>query len=193
MSALTTKEDKLNEYASLVVRYNELFNLTCEKTKEDFLNNQVNEIVYALSYFENYNGEVLYDIGSGAGLPGIVLSIFMDETEFVLVERSKKRANFLRMAVNLLSLYPRVKVEEKELSSFKNSISVVTFRALSNFSHIEKDLYNALKPNGVALLFKGKISSIMSDNYSPDLWKVDISQYEFLQKQRAIVKLSILK
>ena len=193
MSALTTKEDKLNEYASLVVRYNELFNLTCEKTKADFLNNQVNEIVYALSYFENYNGEVLYDIGSGAGLPGIVLSIFMDETEFVLVERSKKRANFLRMAVNLLSLYPRVKVEEKELSSFKNSISVVTFRALSNFSHIEKDLYNALKPNGVALLFKGKLSSIMSDNYSPDLWKVDISQYEFLQKQRAIVKLSILK
>ncbi|MDD3366652.1 MAG: class I SAM-dependent methyltransferase, partial [Sphaerochaetaceae bacterium] len=56
------------------------------------------------------------DVGSGAGLPGIPLAIVLNKNPFTLIERSGRRAGFLRNAVAMCNLSERVEIIEKDLS-----------------------------------------------------------------------------
>ena len=57
----------------------------------------------------NQTGKI-FDLGSGGGVPGLVLIEELKDWEFVLIERKKRRANFLREAVALLNASERVKI-----------------------------------------------------------------------------------
>ena len=52
----------------------------------------------------------IYDLGSGGGVPALVLIAEFKEWEFVLIERKKKRANFLHEAISLLNASERVEI-----------------------------------------------------------------------------------
>ena len=58
---------------------------------------------------ENQKGKI-YDLGSGGGVPALVLIEELKEWEFVLIERKEKRANFLFEAINALNASERVKI-----------------------------------------------------------------------------------
>jgi len=106
------------------------------------------------------------DIGSGAGLPGIPLSICIREAEFTLVERMKRRAGFLMDAVAVLGL-SNVTVEETEMEelsanqSFSGLFDIITFRAWKPLSpSILNGLLPLLKPGGTIAAYKGRRESI---------------------------------
>jgi 16S rRNA (guanine527-N7)-methyltransferase len=109
----------------------------------------------ALAELRARRGEAsLADIGSGAGLPGIPLAVFLPETPVTLVEPSQKRCAFLRSAAALMRL-ENVSVFEGELALARRKFGVITFRA---FRPLEKKILKKLlaitAPGGLIAAYK---------------------------------------
>ena len=91
------------------------------------------------------------DLGSGSGLPGLVLSSVFDSWDISLVERMGRRAGFLRNTVAAMGFASNVQVVQKDLSEVRNQFDIITFRAFRPFKDIVSDLDRILAPGGVIL------------------------------------------
>lgn len=100
-------------------------------------------------------GELVADVGSGAGLPGIPMAIARPDVSFVLIEPMERRANWLKEQVSELGLenvsVERARAEEVVLHRF----DVVTARAVSALPKLLRLCVPLLKPGGRVLALKG--------------------------------------
>ena len=99
------------------------------------------------------------DLGSGAGLPGLVLASALD-WNFTLVERMGRRAGFLRNTLAIMGLSKKVEVLQKDLSEVQNQYNVITFRAFRPFKDIVFDLDRILAPHGKIFAYKSSDENI---------------------------------
>ncbi len=100
------------------------------------------------------------DLGSGAGLPGIVLaSVFLD-WNFTLVERMGRRAGFLRNTLAILDLSKNAQVLQRDLSEVQNQYDVIFFRAFRPFKDIVFDLNRILRSSGKVFAYKSSDENI---------------------------------
>jgi 16S rRNA (guanine527-N7)-methyltransferase len=104
--------------------------------------------------------KTLIDLGSGAGFPGIPLSIFLSKDKSItLLERKSKRAAFLQNIILLLGL-SNVKVLELELEEVQEKFDIVTFRAFRPLKVIKKRIIEITNSQGAIVAYKGKKSTI---------------------------------
>ena len=103
------------------------------------------------------------DLGSGSGLPGLVLSSVFDSWDISLVERMGRRAGFLRNTVAAMGFGPNVQVVQKDLSEVRNQYDIITFRAFRPFKDIISDLDRILAPDGVILAYKSSEENIREE------------------------------
>jgi 16S rRNA (guanine527-N7)-methyltransferase len=100
-------------------------------------------------------GELVADVGSGAGLPGIPMAIAAPETDFVLIEPMDRRASWLQEVVDELDLQNvevvRARAEEIEGGQFE----VVTARAVAALDKLLRLCVPLLKPGGRVIAIKG--------------------------------------
>lgn len=100
-------------------------------------------------------GELVADVGSGAGLPGIPMAIAAPETDFVLIEPMDRRASWLQEVVDELDLQNvevvRARAEEVEAGQF----DVVTARAVAALEKLLRLCVPLLKPEGRVIALKG--------------------------------------
>ena len=99
------------------------------------------------------------DLGTGAGLPGIPLSLFLPDSRMTLVERMEKRVRFLENQKALLGL-SNVEIVQADVERAKGPFDLVTFRAFRPFSEIKlfRAVLRLMAPGGVILAYKGKRS-----------------------------------
>jgi 16S rRNA (guanine527-N7)-methyltransferase len=99
----------------------------------------------------------LVDLGSGAGLPGIVLAILLPGVSVTLLERMGRRAAFLRECVAELSLRNAevVQAQAAEVTG-KITADVVTARAVAPLVTLAPMMLGLLRPGGLALAVKGQ-------------------------------------
>jgi 16S rRNA (guanine527-N7)-methyltransferase len=97
----------------------------------------------------------LLDIGTGAGLPGVLLKIACPETELVLSEGRHKRIAFLHEVVQALGLKDIEIYEGKIYPSFSRSVNGVVTRALESISKTLDRVAKCLAPGGKAIFMKG--------------------------------------
>ena len=102
------------------------------------------------------SGSVL-DVGSGAGFPGIPLAIALPEASFTLLERSAKKASFLKNCVILLGL-ANVAVSQSELSRVSGFFDVVTFRAVAPLDRFVAQAAGGRLGFGAIVAYKGRES-----------------------------------
>ncbi len=97
------------------------------------------------------------DVGSGAGLPGIVVAILLDRP-VVLVEPRAKRVAFLRAAAAELGLDKRVIVQGSKIESYHpiNRAAVVSARAVAELSQLILSTHHCTDSSTVWLLPKGR-------------------------------------
>lgn len=102
----------------------------------------------------------LADVGTGAGLPGIPLSIFLPDWSFSLVDRMGKRLRFLENEQALLGLR-NVELVESEAERAKGPFDLVSFRAFRPFSEVKlfRALARSLVPGGAFAAWKGRLDS----------------------------------
>jgi 16S rRNA (guanine527-N7)-methyltransferase len=93
--------EPLARFLSLLARWNRVYNLTGFRDPQQLLDRVLLE---CLILSEHLEGEVIADVGSGAGLPGLPLAISLPKLQFTLIEARAKRVHFLRHVVGELGL-----------------------------------------------------------------------------------------
>jgi 16S rRNA (guanine527-N7)-methyltransferase len=98
----------------------------------------------------------LVDLGSGAGLPGIVLALLLPDSEVILLEPALRRATFLEECVAELALAnARVVRARAEQMAGELAADVVTARAVAPLDRLAALAVGLLKPGGILLAVKG--------------------------------------
>lgn len=107
-------------------------------------------------------GAVVDDLGSGAGLPGLVLAIQRPDLRVTLIEPLLRRATFLTDTVAALGL-PNVQVQRaraEELRARRGAVDVVTARAVAPLGRLAGWALPLLRPDGVLLALKGSTAAV---------------------------------
>ena len=100
-------------------------------------------------------GARVIDIGSGAGLPGIVLALARPDISIVLLEPLERRCAFLNEVVRELGL-ANVSVERKKALDYQGTFDVVTARAVAPMERLLAWSWHLLAPGGRILAMKGE-------------------------------------
>ena len=109
-----------------------------------------------LAQFINSSGNDIIDIGSGAGLPGIPISIlFSDKNNVFLCENRTKRASFLNKCIIKLDLENTKVIPIKAEKIQNKKFDIILARAVSQLNHLLSISYNICKKNTTLLLHKG--------------------------------------
>ena len=99
-------------------------------------------------------GATVADIGSGAGLPGIVIALARPDLTVTLIEPLQRRTTFLEEVVAELNLPITVKRGKSE--AIKGSFDVVTARAVAPLSRLIPMTWHLVKKGGALLAIKGE-------------------------------------
>lgn len=108
-------------------------------------------------------GVRMADLGSGSGLPGLVLASVFENWDISLVERMGRRAGFLRNTIAVLGMNSRVHVVQKDLSEVRDRYDIVTFRAFRHIQDIISDLDCILVPGGTVFSYKSSEEKIREE------------------------------
>ena len=146
----------LDAYAELVRRWNPMLGLVAAKDLPRFADRHLLDGLVAARVLRDAeggscNGLRVMDLGSGAGLPGMPLAVALPEVWVTLVERSVRKARFLRFAQRELGL-ANVSVLCADLGHVPpTSADVVTARALMPTPALWQRARGMLKPGGQLL------------------------------------------
>ena len=105
--------------------------------------------------FEGRNAGSWVDIGSGAGLPGMVIAALVDGP-VTLVEPRRLRAEFLRSTIDTLGLAPRVTVTQTKIERVDGQFDAITARAVGALDRLIAMAQHLSGPETVWVLPKGK-------------------------------------
>jgi len=160
---------------------------------EDFIPRHILDSLAAHSLFKELSPGSMADIGSGAGLPGIPLAIFLPDTEVCLVEKQKRRCNFLRNALAVTGLMKRVTVEQRAMEVLDQQFDLVTMRAFASLPDVYADIVKLIAPGGRIAAFKGTSSKIEEElvqlkRIDENLdWEIHSLTVPFLEAERNLV------
>ena len=104
-------------------------------------------------------GARIADIGSGAGLPGLVWALTRPDVSVVLIESLLRRVTFLTECVTALEITDRVQVvraRAEEASGHPGSFDIVTARAVAPLGNVARWAAPLLLPDGALVAIKGE-------------------------------------
>ena len=145
--------ERLERYVGLIVKWNQVYNLTAIRDRERML---VEHVLDSLSIHVHVRPSRILDVGSGAGLPGVPLAIIHQGWDVTLLDSSQKRCAFLRQAVIELRL-ENVHVACERIETYRPSapFDTVVSRAFAGTRHFARLAAPLLGDDGVILAMKG--------------------------------------
>jgi 16S rRNA (guanine527-N7)-methyltransferase len=149
--------EKLNKYRNFLLTSNKFLNLIGKTTENQIFKRHFIDSAQIYDLIED-KSEII-DLGSGAGFPGIILKILMDENKIdgniILIEKSPKKCVFLENISNKLSL--ALKIVNLRVENFKfNKISTVVSRAFKKTVDTINIIYKNNEKIRNIILIKGK-------------------------------------
>ncbi|MGZ8919230.1 MAG: 16S rRNA (guanine(527)-N(7))-methyltransferase RsmG [Methylobacter sp.] len=154
---LSISEDKIElllAFIKLIEKWNKAYNLTAVRDREEMVRLHLLDSLAIIPYIE---GKRVIDIGTGAGLPGIPLAVYLPETRFTLLDSNAKKTRFVQQAVLELKL-KNVEVCHNRVEKYhpeKNFNTAIT-RAFAGLSDIVELTAHLLARDGVLLAMKGR-------------------------------------
>lgn len=147
-------EAKLRDYAALLLRWNARINLVAERDPETIWQRHFLDSLQLLPLLPAGEGS-LTDIGSGAGFPGLVLSVASGRPAH-LIESDRRKAAFLLEAARTMGLATVVVHPQRIEAARPPPAQVLTARALAPLPVLLGHAARLLAPGGVALFPKGR-------------------------------------
>jgi len=178
---------KLLIYKELLIKWNNSFNLTSVKNTEIV----THHFLDCLAVIPFINSSTLLDVGTGAGLPGIVIAIVNPDIKVSLIDKVGKKITFIKRVIaeleikNIETYHDRV-----ELLTSEEKYDGIISRAFSNMEVFIKSTKHLIKSQGVWYGMKSK--KILDDEMINinDPWTLEKLDVPFLQAERYLVKVS---
>jgi len=154
VSATELQIDLLLAFVRLIEKWNKTYNLTAIRNREEMLRLHILDSLAVLPFI---SGENIIDVGTGAGLPGIPLAIFMPDVQFTLLDSNAKKTRFVQQAVLELKL-ENVEVVHSRVEQLKREgeFDAVLSRAFANLHDIMQWTDYLLQAEGVLIAMKGQ-------------------------------------
>ncbi len=145
--------NKLFDYKKILIKENESMNLIGKSTIEDLDERHFLDCIQIFKYLPHHE-KSLMDIGTGAGLPGVILSI-IGFRNLHLVEKSPKKSLFLENCKLRLGL--NYKVHNKSISEISSlNIDCITARAFASIEKIISMTKKIINRKTKFILLKGR-------------------------------------
>lgn len=171
---------KLNKYYELLIEKNKVMNLTTITEKEDVYLKHFYDSLTLLLVCDLNKVNNLCDVGTGAGLPGLVLKIVFPHLKVVLVDSLEKRVKFLKEVVLELELdnveIYHIRGEEFSRKN-RNMFDIVVTRAVSQLSILNEICLPMVKLNGYYISMKGNaLEELDNSKHSLNILNSDIEE-----------------
>ncbi|MGH2691680.1 MAG: 16S rRNA (guanine(527)-N(7))-methyltransferase RsmG [Actinomycetota bacterium] len=149
-----TQESALGEYESLLRDRGVAIGLVAASDADRMGERHVRDSLRVAALFSD-DDSLVCDIGSGAGLPGIVLAIARPDIRFVLVEPRTRAVGFLELAADRLGL-GNVEVRAERVEEVELAADVATARAYGSIAKSWNAACRVLRPGGRLIYFAGE-------------------------------------
>jgi 16S rRNA (guanine527-N7)-methyltransferase len=179
--------DKLLIYKDLLLKWNKSINLTSINNKEIV----THHFLDCLAVIPFIKSSSLLDVGTGAGLPGIVIAIIKPDIKISLIDKVGKKIAFIKRVLaeldikNVQTHHSRV-----ELMTSEEKYDGIISRAFSNMGDFVQITKHLLKKQGVWYGMKSK--KILNDEMKgiDNSWTLESLDVPFLKAERYLVKVT---
>ena len=154
---LVEQAEQFFDYMNLLIEWNERMNLTAITDPEEIILKHFIDSITILKDIED--GSKVVDVGTGAGFPGIPLSIMNPTLKITLVDSLNKRLIFLQEVVNKLGLknieIVHARAEEfGQNKKYRETFDIATSRAVANLATLSEYLIPLVKVGGKVISMK---------------------------------------
>ena len=150
--------EQFYKYMNLLIEWNEKMNLTAITEPKEIILKHFIDSITILKYIDD--NSKLVDVGTGAGFPGVPLSIMNPTLKITLVDSLNKRLIFLQEVVKELNLknieIVHARAEEfGQNKNYREKFDIAVSRAVANLSVLAEYLLPAVKVGGQVICMKG--------------------------------------
>ncbi|GER19828.1 16S rRNA (guanine(527)-N(7))-methyltransferase RsmG [Variovorax boronicumulans] len=153
-----TQGEQLLAYGTLMLKWNKVYNLTAVRDPAGVMTHHLLDSLAAVAPLQREwagKGKLL-DVGSGGGLPGVVIAIMRPDIEVSCLDAVAKKAAFVQQVAAELEL-PNLRGLHARVESLAGSYEVISSRAFASLPDFFNGSVHLLAPGGVWLAMKGKV------------------------------------
>ena len=179
--------DQLLAYHELIGKWNKVYNLSAirdpiESIKKHFLD--------SLSIVPFIRPGLLLDVGSGAGLPGIVIAIMRSNTNVFTIDSVGKKCRFMQTVKTELSLDNLSVINDRvESFNYDESFPQIVSRAFSSTIDTIEKTRHLISSDGSYLLMKG--DNLNKENLQKVNYKVHSLRVPYVSDKRTLLEINI--
>lgn len=163
--------EKMMAYLALLVKWNSVYNLTSIREPAEMVKQHLLDSLSAVHAFTQAKN--VLDVGSGGGLPGIILAIVFPQTSISMIDTVNKKTAFLTQVKAELKLKNvTVHTGRVELLKVEHLFDVITSRAFSELNNFVNWSHHLLAEEGRFLAMKG-VSPTQEIERLPAGWEVE--------------------
>lgn len=153
---------KLRAYLALIQKWNKVYNLTAVRDPNEMVTHHLLDSLAAIGPLNRHlaqeglgSSASLLDVGSGAGLPGVVMAICCPTVKVTCVDTVAKKATFIKQVALELKL-PNLTGLHARVESINSPFDVICSRAFASLVDFTQWSASALAPAGIWMAMKGK-------------------------------------
>ena len=187
---------ELNDYSKEIILRNNSINLISKSTEKSINTRHIEDSAQTIDFINKNDINICTDLGSGAGLPSIVLGILMKSKKrgfkLIFYEKSYHKSNFLLEMVKKFKL--EAKIYQKNIFEEKNLVTdVIICRAFKPLPVIFDIATKNFKNFKYIVMYLGKSRKKILKDVSTK-WKFDLEEMKSLtSEESSVVKISNLK
>ena len=166
--------DPINVFIKEILKFNKVHNIVGRISEEEIISLDILDCETMLEHI-NPSQKIL-DIGSGAGLPGLIIAIKQPTAQITMSEKNKKKAYFIRKMIRTLRLTNATILDKATTPKLitQNKFDVITARALAKAPIIINMAQHLLNEGGKFILMKGSIEKI-----NEEVAQLDNNKYSY--------------
>jgi len=178
---------KLLQYLELIIKWNKTYNLSAIRNLEEGVKRHLLDSLSVVSFIKSGS---LLDVGAGAGLPGIVISIMKPELSVTVLDTVGKKCHFMQFAKTQLALKNLTVVNQRvENYQPEQCFEQITSRAFAEVNKTLNLTKHLLCDNGSYLLMKG--SRITNESLNDYEIKVHQIKVPYVSDQRHFLEIKL--
>jgi len=156
------QQKQILEYLTQLLKWNKTYNLTAVRDVDQALIHHIFDslsivpiLMRHINLLEIKNIKLL-DVGSGAGLPGIVIAIMLPNAKVTCVDTVEKKMTFVRQMASVLRLDNVEAIHARVENLTSNEFDIITSRAFASLKDFASLAGRLVSKNGYLIAMKGK-------------------------------------